>query len=171
MKRIISAAVIFLLIGGISSAALSTNQQATFTVSVASVFELSIDQGFIDFGRMNPGDMKWNMPPAGITVQSKSNSGKPWYLKVSNDSPFSSGSNTIPNSNFSWSGWTDGSGKWYGDGTNQVSVTPTLVYSSGAGEENNLPNGTVNHMKFKLKVPNNQVPGNYTTIVKFTMTE
>ncbi len=171
MKKLISAATALILMGAVCMAAEPAVQQATFTVSVASVFELSIDQGFIDFGRMNPGETKWNMPPAGIMVQAKTNGGKPWHLKISNDSPFSSGSNVISNSNFSWYGWTSGSGKWYGTGENTVSITPALVYSSGSGEDNNLPEGTVNHMKFRLKVPANQAPGNYTTVVKFTMTE
>lgn len=171
MKKCFFATAIFLLTGAVCLAAQSADQQATFTVSVASVFELSIDQGFIDFGRMKPGETKWNMPPAGIMIQAKTNGGKPWYLKISNDAPFSSGSNVIPNSGFSWYGWTNGSGKWYGTGENTISVTPGLVYSSGSGEDNNLPGGTVNYMKFRLKVPNNQAPGNYTTVVKFTMTE
>ncbi len=171
MKRLLLSGVILVLTAAAALAVQSADQQATFTVNVASVFELSIDQGFIDFGRMNPGETKWNMPPAGIMIQAKTNGGKPWYLKISNDSPFSSASNVIPNSNFSWYGWTSGAGKWYGTGENSMSITPALVYSSGAGEDNNLPAGTVNHMKFRLKVPANQAPGNYTTVVKFTMTE
>ncbi len=171
MRKVVFALAVLILSGSICAAAQSTDQQATFTVSVASVFELSIDQGFIDFGRMNPGETKWNMPPAGIMIQAKTNCGNPWYLKISNDSPFSSSSNVISNSHFSWYGWTNGAGKWYGTGENTMSLTPALVYSSGAGEENNMPGGTVNYMKFRLKVPENQAPGNYTTVVKFTMTE
>ncbi len=167
----ISIFLILAFIGNISFAVQSASQQATFTVDVASVFELSIDQGFIDFGRMSPGETKWNMPPAGIMVQAKTNGGKQWFLKINNDTPFTSGKNVIPNSNFYWYGWSNGTGKWYGTGNNALSVTPALVYSSGPGEENNLPQGTISFLKFKLKVPENQAPGNYITVVKFTMTE
>ena len=151
--------------------ALSASQQATFTVTVSSVFELSIDQGVIDFGRMRPGETKWNIPASAVNVVARTNSGKPWYLKISNTSPFNSGTDVIPNSNFYWSGWTSGAGKWYGSAQDQMSTAPKIVYAGTAGEENNLPDGTANHFKFKLAVPANQAPGFYMTTVKFTMTE
>jgi spore coat protein U-like protein len=171
MKRIsILIAVAVFLTGG-ACFALTSTQQSLFTVTVSSVFELSIDQGVIDFGRMRPGDVKWNIPSSGITVTARTNNGKPWYLKVSAATPFSFGSYMIPYSKFVWTGWTDGAGRWYGTGNNFMTPTPSLVYASGLGEENNLPNGTNNHFKFKLTVPENQAPGVYTTTVKFTMTE
>ncbi len=140
-------------------------------VTVNSKFELDIDNGFVDFGRMDPGEKKWNYPNPGITITAKTNDNKPWFLKVNDDTEFASGPYTIPNANFSWSGWSDGAGVWYGDANNTMNVTPSLVYASGIGESNNLPNGTVSHMKFSLDVPGNQAPGTYTTIVYFTMTE
>ena len=172
MFKQIGVLMVFLLICGSGAALASTQSQtATFTVTISSVFELSIDQGTIDFGRMKPGDTKWNIPASGVTVTSRTNNGKPWYLKVSSSSPFFSGNNFIPNENFTWSGWTDGSGRWYGTGNDAVLSSPKIAYASGNGEENNLPNGTVNHMKFKLAVPGSQAPGFYTTDVTFTMTE
>ena len=170
IKKIFLALAVVILTEGAASA-LTASQQTTFTVTVSSVFELSIDQGMIDFGRMKPGETKWNVPPSAINVVAKTNSGKPWFLKVSNDSPFNSANYIIPNSNFYWSGWTDGAGKWYGTANDQISTAPKIVYASAAGEENNLPNGTANHFKFKLAVPPNQAPGYYMTTVKFTMTE
>jgi hypothetical protein len=125
----------------------------------------------IDFGRMKPGEIKWNIPSSAVNVVAKTNSGKPWFLKISDSSPFNSANNIIPNDNFYWSGWTDGAGKWYGSANDTISTAPKIVYASGAGEENNLPNGTANHFKFKLAVPSSQAPGFYMTIVKFTMTE
>ncbi|MCX5749797.1 MAG: hypothetical protein NTZ10_06105 [Candidatus Saganbacteria bacterium] len=171
MKKLLCLiAVAVILTGGISFA-LSSTQQSTFTVTVSSIFELSIDQGMIDFGRMKPGEVKWNIPPSGVTVTAKTNSGKSWFLKVSASNPFSYGSYMIPYSKFVWTGWTDGAGRWYGTGNNIMTPTPSLVYASALGEENNLPSGTNNHFKFKLSVPENQSPGVYTTTVKFTMTE
>ncbi len=170
IKKICLGLVACILVSG-SCFALSSNQQAIFSVSVSSIFELSIDQGVVDFGKMKPGETKWNVPSAGVTVTSKTNNGRAWYLKVSDVSPFTFGELLIPNSNFVWSGWTDGSGKWNGTGNNIMSVTPVLAYSSGVGEENNLPAGVANHFKFKLSVPDKQAPGIYMTTVKFTMTE
>ena len=170
IKKVIIAVAVIIIAEG-AGFALSASQQTTFTVTVSSIFELSIDQGMIDFGRMKPGETKWNVPPSAVNVVSKTNSGKPWYLKVSDSAPFNSAENTIPNNNFYWNGWTDGAGKWYGTANDQVSTAPNIVYGSGIGEENNLPNGTANHFKFKLAVPPSQAPGFYMTTVKFTMTE
>lgn len=171
MRRILCLIVGLTMIIGGTGFALTSSQTSLFTVTVSSVFELSIDQGVVDFGRMKPGETKWNIPSSGISVTARTNSGKPWYLKISSATPFSYGPNMIPYSKFVWTGWTDGAGKWYGTGNNSMTPTPSLVYSSGLGEENNLPNGTGNHFKFKLSVPENQAPGVYTTTVKFTMTE
>ena len=162
MKKILAALMIVFLAGG-PALALASTQQTIFTVTVASIFELTIDQGVIDFEKMKPGEVKENMPSSGITLTSRTNSGKPWFVKVSNISPFSSGSSVIPNSNFSWSGWSDGSGRWFGSGNNGMTMTPVLAYSSGGGEENNMPAGTNNHFRFRLVVPENQEPGKYMT--------
>lgn len=170
MRNIFGFIFLLLLISS-SAFALSATQQTTFTVTINSVFELSIDQGLIDFGKMNPGETKHNIPASGILVSSKTNNGNPWFLKISHTSPFASANNLIPDSNFKWTGWSDGAGKWFGTVNNNIRITPSIAYTSGAGEENNLPNGTTNHFKFKLAVPSNQAPGIYTTTVKFTMTE
>ena len=171
MKNRFAVLVGALMIMAGSSHALTSSQLTTFNVTVSTLFQLSIDQGYIDFGKMKPGETKGNMPPEGVTVQAQTNNGKPWYLKVCNGSPFSYGDEMIPNNNFMWSGWTDGAGKWYGTGNNKMTTTPTIIYESAASEYNNLPNGTNCRMKFRLKVPDDQAPGNYATTVKFTMTE
>ncbi len=172
MKGIIYPLLFAIIMEGSALAAIqSKQQQATFQVSVSSVFELSIDKGFVDFGRMKPGEKKWNYPASGISVTAKTNDNKPWFLKVNDGSEFSGGSYTIPNSNFFWNGWTDGSGAWYGASSSAMKTTPSLVYASGNSEGNNMPNGTINHMKFSLNIPGNQAPGTYNTIVYFTMTE
>ena len=140
-------------------------------VTIDNYFRLSVDRGSIDFEKMKPGEAKDNIPVEGVIVTGKTNVGNPWYLKISNDSPLSSGPYIILNSNFIWYGWTDGSGTWYGNGTDQMSLTPMLVYSSGAGEGNNLPDGTKNHIKFKLTIPKGQPGGKYFSNIKLTMTE
>ncbi len=171
MRKVVMTAVLAAVLAAPALSANSAEQRVQLSVDVASVFELSIDQGYVDFGRMKPGETKEDMPSAGITLTAKSNNQRPWYIKISNDREFSNGQAIIPNQNFVWSGWTDGAGKWYGTGRNMMMLTPTLAYSSGDSEQNNLPNGTTNHFKFRLTVPEKQQPGNYTTQVKFTMTE
>jgi hypothetical protein len=150
---------------------MAVESYADITVTVGNYFRLSIDRGSIDFEKMSGGETKDNVPVEGIIITSKTNVGNPWYLKISNDSPLSTGPYLIPNSNFIWYGWSDGTGRWYGNGTNAMTLVPELMYSSGATESNNLPNGTNNHLKFKLTVPKGQPGGKYITNVKLTLTE
>jgi hypothetical protein len=141
------------------------------SVTVGNYFRLSVDRGSIDFEKMRPGEVKDNVPVEGVIITSKSNTGNPWYLKISNDSPLSSGPYVIPNSNFIWYGWSDGAGAWYGTGNNQMTFVPELMYASGATEYNNMPDGISNHLKFKLTVPRGQPGGKYISNVKLTLTE
>jgi len=148
-----------------------TERTADISVTVGDYFRLSIDRGTIDFENMSPGTTKDNVPVEGVIVTAKTNTGRPWFLKISNDSPLSSGPYMIPNSNFIWYGWTDGSGTWYGNGTDTMNFVPSLVYSSSPTEMNNLPDGTGNHLKFKLTIPRGQPGGKYLSNVKLTLTE
>ena len=149
----------------------SSTRTAPISVTVGSYFRLSVDRGSVDFEKMKPGETKDNVPVEGVIVTGKTNTENPWYLKISNDSPLSSGPYTIPNTNFIWYGWTDGAGTWYGTGTNQLTFVPDLVYASSANEGNNMPNGTNNHLKFKLSIPKGQPGGKYLSNVKLTLTE
>lgn len=154
-----------------AATALTATQDTTLSVTVNAVFQLSLDQTFIDFGRMNPGDTKWDIPANSLVATAKTNNENPWYLKIHSVFPLSSGQSQIPLGNFIWYGWTEGNGTWLGTGNDSLTLTTTLAYKSGTGEEINLPNGTVNHFKFKLVLPEKQKSGTYSTIVKFTMTE
>jgi len=149
----------------------TTTGSVNVSVTVKQMFQLSIDRGTIDFEEMLPGNEKENVPVEGVVVTAKCDTGNPWFLKISNNSPLTSGPDMIPNENFKWYGWSDGTGRWYGTGEDALSLTPTLVYSSGAGENNNLPDGTKNHLKFKLKIPPKQRAGKYMSTVKLTLTE
>lgn len=149
----------------------SVTGSANISVTVGSEFTLSVDRGSADFETMKPGTVKDNIPVEGIIITSKTNTGNPWYLKISNDNPLSSGPYVIPNSNLIWYGWTDGVGTWYGTGNNSITFAPELMYASGANERNNMPDGTNNHLKFKLTVPSGQPGGKYLSNIKLTMTE
>ena len=156
---------------GVETGGVTVTRTAPISVTVGSFFRLSVDRGMIDFDKMKPGETKDNMPPEGIIVTSMTSTGNPWYLKISNNSPLSSGPYIIPNSNFIWYGWTDGTGTWYGNGNNYMTLLPELMYASGANEKNNMPDGTNNHLKFKLSIPNGQPGGKYLSTVTMTMTE
>ena len=149
----------------------STTQVAIVKVQVESVFELSLDRTDVDFAAMKPGTIKYDIPATGIRVITKSNTGRKWMLKVNTVSELRSGDNTIDNQNFSWYGWTEGRGKWYGTGSDTLTLTPATAYESSDSEGLNLPWGTSNVFKFRLNVPQTQKAGNYETVVRFTLTE
>jgi hypothetical protein len=144
-------------------------------VNVKSIFELSIDRNIIDFKTMLPGEVKRDMPDnEGLKVNVKSNNGRPWFLKISDLSELSNGSDSIPNSQFSWSGYPADSAhasNWAGNGKNFFSLTPILAYSSHPSEYNNYPTGTDMFFKFALKVPAKQNSGVYRSVIAFTLTE
>jgi len=175
MKKILGLVVLGLvvwsLLGFDKAYALSATQEAQIKVEVASIFNMSIDQGFIDFERMKPGDVKWNLPYTALTANCQTNRDNPWFLKISSEGDLQSGMNTISNQNLWWYGWTEGAGTWYGQKENTLSTTPAIVYAASAGEYSNYPTGTRNAFKFKLKIPNDARPGIYKTTIKFTMTE
>lgn len=149
----------------------NVDKTLNISIEVLPLFQLLIDRGTIDFETMLPGKEKDNVPVEGIIVTALTSNNNPWFLKISDNSPLTSGPHVIPNANFMWYGWTDGSGRWYGTGDDALSQNPQLCYSSGAGESSNAPDGTLNHFKFKLKVPAKQRPGRYMSVVKFTLTE
>ncbi len=149
----------------------SGSRTADISVTVGDLYALSVDRGTVDFEKMTPGQTKDNVPVEGVILLSQTNQGNPWFLKISSDSPLSSGPDIIPGSNFIWYGWTDGKGIWHGNGTDQINLVPMLMYSSGATETYAGVDGVKNHLKFKLTVPKGQPGGRYMTNVKVSMME
>ena len=143
----------------------------TARVTVEEVFSLSVDRDDVDFSNMKPGDSRVDIPASGIKVTTKSNSGQPWYLKLRVTEPLSNGRSFIPEENFKWYGWTEGSGTWFGTGKEFLLTTPHIAYASTAAEGLNADPGVANVFKFKLDVPKNQEAGYYETQVQFILTE
>ncbi|MDD5456165.1 MAG: hypothetical protein PHV30_03940 [Candidatus Margulisbacteria bacterium] len=164
--------LLILLSGFMFSATQQTSVQVM--VNVKSFFELAVDRNLIDFKTMNPGEMKRDMPDnEGVKVNIKSNSGTPWFLKISDMYELTNGKDVISNGNFVWYGYPSKTalGTWYGNGEDKISLSPALAYSSNTSEYNNLPNGTDLFFKFALKIPPKQNSGLYRSIVAFTLTE
>lgn len=169
MKKII----LVLLVMGVIFAAVD-NASLSVMVNVKSIFYLEIDRHVIDFKTMMPGQMMRDMPDnEGVKVTAKSNNGNGWVLKISNLAELSDGSTVIPNKYFYWSGYPSrtATGKWYGKGTDNLSLTPVIAYSASTAEYNNYPAGTDLYFKFDLQVPKKQKSGLYRSIVAFTLTE
>jgi hypothetical protein len=143
----------------------------TARVTVEQVFSISVDRDTIDFYNMKPGESRMDVPPTGIRVTTKSNTGNPWFLKIKAVEPLTSGRNAIPNENFKWYGWTEGSGTWYGTGKENLLATSMVTYASSLSEGLNADPGVANVFKFKLDVPQNQAAGSYESTVQFILTE
>ena len=159
------------------------------TVTVPSVFNLSLSTYSVDFGSVKYGEWK-EVPSTGYANRAvcKSNTGNAWYVKIRADGPLSSGTDSIPLSNLRWmSTYAGNAASPYQDlssglrhkpaeGYIEFTTSDELVYSSGTSSPNdnsNLPDGTEVQFKYSLQVPDNPAPlsGSYTTVVRYTMTE
>jgi len=169
--RICLLIIIFIMQFLYSSFALGVKDTGTITavVNIKGLFQLSMSREIIDFPDASPG--KTADSDYSVTVVSRSSGGERWYVQVSNDKPLTSGNNMISNKNLTWGGTTSGSGKWYGNDYKPFETYPNVAYRSSEDEGNNTPQGTRNDFKFRLFVPENQAPGEYTCSVMFTMTE
>ncbi len=123
-----------------------------------------------DFARLAPGQTGEMNRSEGVAVTGTSSGGNPWYLKVSAVKPLTSGSNSIPNENFTWYGTSEGTGSWHGTGEKSFADPDNTAYVSSAEEADQISK-VVNRFKFRLHTPEDTKPGNYTTTVMFTMTE
>jgi hypothetical protein len=146
-----------------------TSGSITVTVLVQGTFNLMVNTDSFDFVRLVPGQTG-NMSRAdGVMVTGTSGSGNPWFLVVSAN-PLISGTNTIPNENFSWSGTSEGQGEWRGSQEKTFADSNRTAYISTADEADSASK-VINKFKFRLRVPEDTKPGVYTTTVMFTMTE
>ena len=191
-KKILLLTVIIIMMAPLyfqSSGAATQSGDIAASVTVPSVFNLTLNVYSVDFGSVRYGDWK-EVPSTGYANRAvcKSNTGNAWYLSIKADGPLSSGTETIPLANFKWMSTyagnaaspyqdlTSGLRHKPADGYIAFTVSDELVYSSGTGipnDNSNLPEGTEVQFKYSLQVPDNPAPlaGSYTTIVRYTMTE
>ena len=185
MKKILATVMIGILIT-MPVYALSDTKTAAVSATVTSVFSVAIYPNTVEFGNVQPGEWKELKTAAGNyhnEVVCKSNSGQTWYVKVKVDRALTAGTNTIPVGNFNWNcGWfgskngaggTQGSGVFANPTTGWVPFTTAnnLVYTCGANEKSNLPNGNGGTFSYALQVPDAQPIGTYTATITYTMTE
>ena len=173
-----------------SSGAATQSGDVSATVTVPSMFNLSLNTYSIDFGSVKYGEWK-EVPSTGYANRAvcKSNTGNAWYVQIHADGPLSSASDTIPLSNLKWmSTYAGNAASPYqdlssglkhkpADGYIEFTTSDELVYSSGTSpvlnDNSNLPDGTEVQFKYALQVPSSPAPlaGSYTTVVRYTMTE
>ncbi|MDD5680350.1 MAG: hypothetical protein PHI59_03820 [Candidatus Omnitrophica bacterium] len=143
-----------------------------YSTEAAAVFSVDLNFYSVDFGSLNMGDMKDDVPGMGIRVMCRTDQGNPWQLKIRADRPLSHMENPasfIPNTNFFWYGVSSNVPGNNSLDRNQEDFTmERTVYSAPAGEG---VTGTEITMKFKVIVPKPAQSGIYTTKIIFTFTE
>ena len=133
----------------------------------------------IDFGEMNLGDIKYDIPRDGLIVKCTASTGTPgWTLTVRIDHPLTHESNIaseIPNTNF----------KWYLVSTSDLNNQPTNIeqrveFRTYDDVQNPVYTGLANEdeteltLKFQLEIPRDLEWGYYDTHlgrIVFTLTE
>jgi hypothetical protein len=189
------AVLLFLFISLPSSFAATLTSDGTATVTVSPIFELSIDTNSIPFGSVKPGEFKelTKGPQSGTNnywnqATCKANTGNKWYLKIQATGPLISGSNQMNVSVCKWLStyagiWVDADSASYdlSDGLNHsptggyvdFTQSPELVYTSGLDPDYNdtVSEGTQVQFQYAIQPPSDQLPGNYTSTIRFTLTE
>jgi len=142
----------------------------TASVNVSGSFFLIVNSDSFDFASLMPGQTGEMSRTEGITVTGSSAGGDPWYLKVAVVSALSSGSDFIPNENFTWNGTSEGKGSWYGSVDRSFAGGSNTAYISSRDESASGAK-VASKFNFRLTVPEDTKPGSYTTTVMFTLTE
>ncbi len=151
-----------LLLAAIILIALSSHAYAEFTIET--------DLKSIDFGPMNPGDTRGDIPSQGVTIRCTTTQGNSWQLRLHLETPLThvtNPSSIITNDNFWWYGVsTTGSGSLVMHEQNLL--TEQIAYTAPAGEG---ASGIDIKLKFKLTLPNSLQSGQYATKIILTMIE
>ena len=136
------------------------------TVGVNPVFGMTAFPLSLDFPLTDPGTTTEERQ---LTLWCSSNNGQPWSIQLSNLSELTSGSYTMPNDNFNWWGWSEGTGTW-NVGTSNMSTTPFTFYDCSS-DEYLTEADVVIHLSFNVDIPVNQMAGSYMSTLIITMIE
>ena len=142
------------------------SENLTANVSVNPVFSFNVFPTSLDFTSADPGTTTGIKE---LTLWCSSNNNSAWSLQLSNLAELTSATFTIPNDNFNWWGWSEGSGAWH-EGTTNLSTTPFTFYDCGLNEYITV-NSVVIHLSFNVDIPGNQAAGSYSSTLVLTMTE
>jgi hypothetical protein len=136
----------------------------------AGTFTLQTNNSMLSFGTVKNGEWK-ETGNSDYQVTCQSSGEKTWYLKMQLVLPLSSGAYSIEAENFKWmAAWTDGRGMPSNQYQyNDFTVMPMLVYTSG--NTDNTGNVVNIQLKFGILIPNDQISGNYSGVVRYVMTE
>ena len=143
-----------------------------YSSNASATFSVTLNFNSMDFGSLNMGDIKDDVPGIGITATCRTDQNNPWQLKIRADRPLTHMENPasfIPNTNFFWYGISSNVPGNNSLDRNQEDFTiEKTVYTAPAGEG---AAGTEIILKFKVIVPRPAQSGLYTTRIRFTFTE
>ncbi|MFH0839933.1 MAG: hypothetical protein V1883_02825 [Candidatus Omnitrophota bacterium] len=143
-----------------------------YTQDALAAFSINLNFYSIDFGNLNMGDIKDDVPGIGLTVTCQTDQGNPWQLRIRAERPLTSilnPSSFIPNTNFFWYGISSSVPGNNSLVRNQEDFTVERTVYSAPGTEGNP--GTDITLKFKVIVPRPVQSGIYNTKIVFTFTE
>ncbi len=137
----------------------------------AAALSIELNYYSIDFGNMNMGAIKDDVPSDGLVITCTTTAATPrWTLKIRNDYPLTHISNPasiIPDTYF----------KWYGISTNNPSNTSLVMTREDFTFEKTIYTGLAGEVqtsitiKFELTLPSLLQSGTYNTNIVFTFTE
>ncbi|MBU0479262.1 hypothetical protein KKC91_11945 [bacterium] len=141
-----------------------------FNAEAKAEFTIQVDRYSIDFGNLDLGEVRSDVPSDGLEITCTSDLGNPWELRISNIQPLVHVYNPtqfIPDTNFRWySVSTTGGGVL--ESEEKDFTQERVIYSAPLGEGTT---GTRVVVKFKLIVPQMVQAGRYETRIIITMTE
>ena len=141
------------------------------SVVVGATFKLTVDNSAMDFGFINPGQSYELYPNRYYNeVTCLSNTGKPWYLKMSLVTGLHGAKGSvIPKKNLTWSVYSVEGGGAKPEGWSPFEDTPVLIYSATSEDSRGEPVKV--RLKYKLDVPGDVTADSYATTIIYSMTE
>ncbi len=143
-----------------------------FPSDAFATFSITLNFYSIDFGNLNMGDIKDDVPGIGLRVTCTTDQGNPWQLRIRTERPLTHAidpSSFIPNANLFWYGISTSVPGNSSLVRNQEDFTLERTVYSAPGTEGNP--GTDITLKFKVIVPRPVQSGIYNTKIVFTFTE
>lgn len=141
------------------------------SVAVLPVFEINIDNNYLNFGVVNPGDsVTLKEGTYYNTIKCIANKGRKYYVKIHilNEIVGPKG-NKIPSESFKWRIYhTEGRGIAASD-WQEFSDEPQIVYTSD--EEDEIGKELALRFQYRLDLPGSAIGGHYGLNVAYLLTE
>lgn len=163
---VIPVALFVIFSYGISAQASEQDRPLTASVTVSSIFNMSISSAMIDFGTVDPGSTTAEKT---VTISCTTNNNRPWGLALRAQQPFTFQEREIPAENFNWRiGVQKGSGSPAPAG--KMSLASTNVYKAGMNDQITRAPVEIT-LNMSVTVPPGQMAGRYTTVLTLSMAE